>query len=48
MADTAQKENIMGTQKMSKLILYTGIPLMISLFINSLYNCLYHRYQKRR
>ena len=38
MADTAQKENIMGTQKMSKLILYTGIPLMISLFINSLYN----------
>lgn len=38
MADTAQKENIMGTQKMSKLILFTGIPLMISLFINSLYN----------
>lgn len=38
MADTAQKENIMGTQKMGKLILFTGIPLMISLFINSLYN----------
>lgn len=38
MADTARKENIMGTQKMSKLILFTGIPLMISLFINSLYN----------
>ncbi len=38
MADVAQKENIMGTQKMSKLILFTGIPLMISLFINSLYN----------
>ena len=37
MADTAQKENIMGTQKMSKLILFTGIPLMVSLFINSLY-----------
>ncbi len=38
MADIVQKENIMGTQKMSKLILFTGIPLMISLFINSLYN----------
>lgn len=34
----AEKENIMGTQKMSRLILMTGIPLMISLFINSLYN----------
>lgn len=33
-----QKENIMGTQKMSRLILMTGIPLMVSLFINSLYN----------
>ncbi len=38
MADIAQKENLMGTQKMSKLILFTGIPLMVSLFINSLYN----------
>lgn len=38
MADATQKENIMGTQKMSNLILFTGIPLMISLFINSLYN----------
>ena len=38
MAETAQNENIMGTQKMSKLVLFTGIPLMISLFINSLYN----------
>lgn len=38
MADTVQKENIMGTQKMSQLVLFTGIPLMISLFINSLYN----------
>ncbi|MDE7284826.1 MAG: MATE family efflux transporter [Lachnospiraceae bacterium] len=38
MAEITQKENIMGTQKMSKLILFTGIPLMISLFINSLYN----------
>ena len=33
-----QEENIMGTQKMSRLILSTGIPLMLSLFINSLYN----------
>ncbi len=33
-----EKENIMGTQKMSRLILSTGIPLMLSLFINSLYN----------
>lgn len=38
MADTIQNENVMGTQKMSKLVLLTGIPLMISLFINSLYN----------
>lgn len=38
MANMVQKENAMGTQKMSKLILSTGIPLMISLFINSLYN----------
>lgn len=38
MAETAQNENIMGTQKMNKLVLFTGIPLMISLFINSLYN----------
>ncbi|MDE6405246.1 MAG: MATE family efflux transporter [Lachnospiraceae bacterium] len=38
MAEMAQKENMMGTQKMSKLILATGIPLMVSLFINSLYN----------
>lgn len=38
MADIVQKENSMGTQKMNRLILATGIPLMISLFINSLYN----------
>ena len=31
-------ENIMGTQKVSKLVLTTGIPLMLSLLINSLYN----------
>ncbi|NBJ93143.1 MATE family efflux transporter [Parablautia muri] len=39
MADTImQKENRMGTEKMSKLIIATGIPLMLSLLINSLYN----------
>ena len=32
------EENSMGTQKISKLILTTGIPLMLSLLINSLYN----------
>lgn len=38
MADMMQKENIMGTKKMSTLLLFTGIPLMLSLFINSMYN----------
>lgn len=33
-----EKENAMGTEKMSRLILVTGIPLMLSLLINSLYN----------
>lgn len=33
-----QKENVMGTEKMSKLIIATGVPLMLSLLINSLYN----------
>jgi Na+-driven multidrug efflux pump len=31
-------ENNMGTDKISKLLLKTGIPLMLSLLINSLYN----------
>ena len=31
-------ENSMGTQKVSRLVLSTGIPLMLSLLINSLYN----------
>ena len=31
-------ENSMGTQKVSRLVLNTGIPLMLSLLINSLYN----------
>lgn len=34
----APVENKMGTEKMSKLILSTGVPLMLSLLINSLYN----------
>lgn len=33
-----QPENRMGTEKMSRLIITTGIPLMLSLLINSLYN----------
>lgn len=31
-------ENAMGTEKISRLLLKTGIPLMLSLLINSLYN----------
>ena len=31
-------ENIMGIDRMSHLLLHTGIPLMLSLLINSLYN----------
>lgn len=38
MEEITQKENIIGTQRMSRLVLFTGIPLMVSLFINSLYN----------
>lgn len=38
MSEMMPKENIMGTQKMSTLLLFTGIPLMLSLFINSMYN----------
>lgn len=34
----AGQENSMGTEKMSRLILVTGVPLMLSLLINSLYN----------
>ncbi|MGN0976585.1 MAG: MATE family efflux transporter [Faecousia sp.] len=33
-----QQENAMGTAKMYRLVLSTGIPLMLSLLINSLYN----------
>ncbi|MBQ8094429.1 MAG: MATE family efflux transporter [Clostridia bacterium] len=32
------KENSMGTERMNVLLLKTGIPLMLSLLINSLYN----------
>ncbi len=38
MTETPQKENPMGYAPMAKLILTTGIPLMLSLLINSLYN----------
>ena len=33
-----QAENNMGTERISRLLLKTGIPLMLSLLINSLYN----------
>ena len=32
------RENKMGTEKMNRLIIATGLPLMLSLLINSLYN----------
>ena len=35
---TIKQENMMGTERMSRLIIMTGIPLMLSLLINSLYN----------
>lgn len=35
---TIQNENIMGTEKVSRLVISTGIPLMLSLLINSMYN----------
>lgn len=38
MTETQQKENPMGYAPIAKLILTTGIPLMLSLLINSLYN----------
>ncbi len=37
-SNNPQNENKMGTEKMSRLIITTGIPLMLSLLINSLYN----------
>lgn len=36
--EAVQEENIMGTEKVSRLVISTGIPLMLSLLINSLYN----------
>lgn len=38
MTENPQKENPMGYAPMARLILTTGIPLMLSLLINSLYN----------
>ena len=38
MNERQPKENIMGTAEVSRLVLTTGIPLMLSLLINSLYN----------
>ena len=36
--NTVRHENAMGTERMGKLILMTGLPLMLSILINSLYN----------
>lgn len=36
--EAVQEENIMGTEKVSRLVISTGIPLMLSLLINSMYN----------
>ena len=33
-----ESQNILGTEKISRLVITTGIPLMLSLLINSLYN----------
>ena len=38
MNERQPKESIMGTAEVSRLVLTTGIPLMLSLLINSLYN----------
>lgn len=38
MEEMLPPENPMGTAKISGLVLKTGLPLMISLLINSLYN----------
>lgn len=38
MTEASKKDNPMGTEKMAGLVLRTGIPLMVSLLINSLYN----------
>ena len=38
MEEMLPQENPMGTAKISGLVLKTGLPLMISLLINSLYN----------
>lgn len=35
---SALEENKLGTERVSRLVLSTGVPLMLSLVINSLYN----------
>lgn len=34
----SHSENVMGTEPVGRLVIRTGVPLMLSLFINSLYN----------
>lgn len=36
--ETVREENSMGTQPVGRLVLLTGLPLMLSLLINSMYN----------
>ena len=38
MTEESNAGNPMGTERVSGLVLRTGVPLMISLLINSLYN----------
>ena len=38
MTEESNASNPMGTERVSGLVLRTGVPLMISLLINSLYN----------
>ncbi len=38
MSETDKKENIMGIMPVPKLVISTGVPLMLSLLINFLYN----------
>ena len=38
MSQTVETENSMGIAKIPGLVLKTGIPMMVSLLINSLYN----------
>ena len=38
MENSPHQENVMGTERMGRLVMMTGVPLMLSMLINSLYN----------